>query len=475
MWQANSCHTLRDAVENHRRALAIARARAQALMTVLHEAEASFSAVEAASAQVQQALNDTLACTESAGLQVNESESGTKRPREEVATSQQVAGASSEANLEGVSAPPSTHVGSGAHACVAQYSAYPPSLTPSAPLSSVPSSTPPCSEPSAPPPPSAPPSAGVGMEANSSANSSANSEALPAQMDTRGSARAWLGALVREVNAAAAENASRVSFDGRMWHAKRSFCVSDTLPQGGAAIELHRLLPTKLAVVYAERATTKDAQALRATGSPPPGVSPEQAAKLLLSGACDERLVITGLRNMFMQSGVPAAMYYELISVPPNGLCVWLVLALLTARCDARRGHRTEPHVLTSGAVLDVLRTLHTGALSGDRILPEAIARIEGADSDASWDQISGERSHCGNIHDACEALAAGWGVHVPVLVLARHETRDAFSIAVIVYGDEDAPSIFGPRGGALVTYQAFNDSGPLLSHVDVLVSSAQA
>ena len=62
----------------------------------------------------------------------------------------------------------------------------------------------------------------------------------------------------------------------------------------------------------------------------------------------------------------------------------------------------------------------------------------------------------------------------MPVLILARHETLDAFSIAVIVYGDEDAPSIFGPHGGALVTYQASNDSGPLLSHVDMLVSSAQ-
>lgn len=452
MWQATSCQALRDAVENHRQALAIARARTQALMTVLHEAETSFSAVEAASGQVLQALNDTLACTESAGLQVNKPESGTKRPREEVATSQHEVGASSEALPEAAFPPPS--------------------LTPSAPLPSVPSSTPPRSEPSAPPPPSAPPSAGAGMEANSAASS----EALPAQMDTRGSAHVWLGALVSEVNAAArAETASRVPFGGRTWHGKRRFCVSDTLPQDGTAMELPRLLPTKLAVVHVEPVSTKDAQALRATGSPPPGVSPDQAAKLLLSGACDERLAITGLRNIFMQSGVPAAMSYELISVPPNGLCVWLVLALLTARRDARRGQRIEPHVLTSGAVLDVLRTLQAEALSADKILLEAIARIEGADRDASWDQISGERIHCGNIHDACEALAAGWGVHVPVLVLARHETLDAFSIAVIVYGDEGAPSIFGPHGGALVTYEASNDSGPLLSHVDMLVSSPQA
>jgi hypothetical protein len=103
-------------------------------MTVLHEAaEASFSAVEAASAQVQQALNDTLACTESTGLQVIESGSGTKRPREDVATSQHTEGASSETLLAGTSEPLS--------------------LTPSAPAPSVPSSTPPRSEPSAPPPP----------------------------------------------------------------------------------------------------------------------------------------------------------------------------------------------------------------------------------------------------------------------------------------------------------------------------------
>ena len=160
-WQATSYQTLRDALENHRQALTnhqqaltTARARVQALTTVLHEAEASFSAVEAASAQVQQALDDTLACTEPAALQVDEPEPDTKRPRETVVTSQHAAGASSEA--------------------VPEESSGPPSLTPSAPLPSVASSTPlpseqsalpsltpsvassapPRSEPSAPPPPS---------------------------------------------------------------------------------------------------------------------------------------------------------------------------------------------------------------------------------------------------------------------------------------------------------------------------------
>ena len=133
MWQAISYQALRDAVENHRQALATARVRAQALTTMLHEAVASFSAVEVATAQVQQALNDTLVCTESAGLQVNEPESGTKRLREDVATSQHAAGASSETLPEGASEPLS--------------------LTPSASVPSASSSAPPRSEPSTLPPP----------------------------------------------------------------------------------------------------------------------------------------------------------------------------------------------------------------------------------------------------------------------------------------------------------------------------------
>ena len=68
MWQATSYQALRDAAENHRQALATARACSQALTTVLHEAEASFSAVEVASAQVRQALNHFLAVDESAKL-----------------------------------------------------------------------------------------------------------------------------------------------------------------------------------------------------------------------------------------------------------------------------------------------------------------------------------------------------------------------------------------------------------------------
>ena len=364
--------------------------------------------------------------------------------RTEVATSRDGAGASSEVLSEAV---PEEGASSEVHS-EAEPSSTPPPTEPSAPL-----------PPPPPPPPSAQPSAGAGMEANTAASS----EALP-----------WSAKLVSKVKAAAeAETASRQTFDSRKWHVNRRFFVSDTLPQDGAAMVLSGPIPTELAVVRVESESTKDVQALRATGSPPPGMSEEQAIKFVMNGGCDERLAITGLRNMFMQSGVPAAMSYELIRVPPHGLCVWLVVALLTARRDARSG--TEPHVLTSGAVLDVLRMLQAGVLSADRILPETIAKIEGVDRNASWDQISGERTHCGNIHDACEALAAGWGVHVPVLILARHETLDAFSIAVIVYGDEGAPSIFGSHGGALVTYEALNGSVPLLSHVDMLVSSPQA
>ena len=114
---------------------------------------------QATSCPVQQAPNDSLACTESAGPQVNKLESGAKRTRGEVAASQHAADASSEALAEGAPEPPS--------------------LTPSAPLPPVSSSAPPHSEPSAPPLPSAPPSVGAGMEANLLASS----EALPAQME----------------------------------------------------------------------------------------------------------------------------------------------------------------------------------------------------------------------------------------------------------------------------------------------------
>ncbi len=133
MWQAITHKALRDAIENHRQAFATARVRAQALTTMLHEAVASFSAVEAATAQVQQALHDTLRCPESAGLQVNEPQSGTKRLREEVATSQHEAGASSETPPESASEPLSP--------------------TPSATVPSVSSSVPSRSEPSTLPPP----------------------------------------------------------------------------------------------------------------------------------------------------------------------------------------------------------------------------------------------------------------------------------------------------------------------------------
>ena len=463
MSQATCEQTLKDAVDKHRQAMATTRARVQAMMTALQEAEASFLAVEVASAQV-------LTMTEIESDQVESGTTGAKRPRQEVATSRDMA--SSQANSEVTSETPSTEVDARSQTHAPQLSASLLSL----PSSSLPPSAPPQLATPVPLPPSVPPSEApvppptsrgtVGM--SSETNVDVDSETLSAW----GHARAWLDSLVQAVSAAAAEYAPRVAFGGRTWHAKRTLCVSDTLPRDGASMEIPRLLPVELAVVHAEAGITKDTQALRATGSPPAGVSPDQAAKLLLSGACDERLAITGLRNMFMQSGVPAAMCYEMISIPPNGLCVWLVLALLTVRCDARREQRIEPRSLTSGVVLDALQTLHLEALARDRILPDAIARIGGADRDASWDQISGERTHCGNIHEACEALAAAWGVHVPVLVLARHESLDAFSIAALVYGEECAPSIFGTHGGALVTYEASNNGGPLLSHVDMLVSS---
>ena len=48
----------------------------------------------------------------------------------------------------------------------------------------------------------------------------------------------------------------------------------------------------------------------------------------------------------------------------------------------------------------------------------------------------------------------------------------NAFSVGVLIFGDASAPSVFGARGGAIVTYEASNSKGPLLSHVDALVPS---
>ena len=151
----------------------------------------------------------------------------------------------------------------------------------------------------------------------------------------------------------------RTSYDGRTWHERRTFVASDPLPEHDASAELPRLMPVTVAIVHAEDRKTKDAQALRATGSPPPGVSQDQAVRLLLSGVCDERQAFVGLRNMFMQSGVTAQMRYDLLPIPPNGLCVWLVAALLFARLEAKAAAREEPKALSTGQVLDALRMLH--------------------------------------------------------------------------------------------------------------------
>ena len=101
MSQVTCEQTLKDAVDKHRQAMATARARAQAMMTALQEAEASFLAVEVASAQV-------LTVTEIESDQVESGTTGAKRPRQEVATSRDMA--SSQANSEVTSETPSTEV-----------------------------------------------------------------------------------------------------------------------------------------------------------------------------------------------------------------------------------------------------------------------------------------------------------------------------------------------------------------------------
>ena len=83
-----------------------------------------------------------------------------------------------------------------------------------------------------------------------------------------------------------------------------------------------------------------------------------------------------------------------------------------------------------------------------------------------AWDQVDGDGRHYGQALDACELLAAHLNVYIPVLVLARLEDHSGFNIALLFVGDISAPNAFGPRGGAVVTY----DGGPRVTHVDLLV-----
>ena len=169
----------------------------------------------------------------------------------------------------------------------------------------------------------------------------------------------------------------------------------------------------------------------------------------------------TGMRNMFMQSGIPCALQLGIIALPAKGLCVWLMSALVAARHAARAARREEPRSLNSREVARELRRL-AGSLAHDECLSQTISKLESV-AECEWDQVDGDPIHYGQVQEASEALARHLHVHIPIFTLARHEDRDGFAVACSFVGDAAAPNAFGARGGALVTYEG----GPLLSHVD--------
>ena len=174
--------------------------------------------------------------------------------------------------------------------------------------------------------------------------------------------------------------------------------------------------------------------------------------------------VFTGMRNMFMQSGIPSALQLGIIALPTKGLCVWLMCALVSARYVARAARQEEPRSLNSREVVHELRQL-AGSLEHNECLSQTISKLESV-AVCEWDQIDGDPIHYGQVQEASEVLARHLHVHIPIFTLACHEDRDGFAIVCSFSGDPAAPNAFGSCGGALVTYEG----GPLLSHVDVLV-----
>jgi len=276
-------------------------------------------------------------------------------------------------------------------------------------------------------------------------------------------AHRWFRACIRSIRRAE-QDPARVPFAGRPWNQNRTFTASMYLPHDDVANDLPRLVPLQLATIRAEMTSTLDAKALRASSEPPPGLSEIKRVSWLMR-APDERQVFAGMRNMFMQSGVPAMLQLEMIVLPAQGLCVWLMCALVSARHAARAAFREEPTSLDSQEILSELRRLQD-AFGGDEYLLHTISKINGITNRRPWEELSGKQANYGQAHSACEALANLLNVHVPVFVLARHDDKERIEICCSFCGDASAPNAFGERGGAVVTYEG----GPLLSHVDVLV-----
>lgn len=328
-------------------------------------------------------------------------------------------------------------------------------------------------------------SVGSGSASSAAAPTTAGAVGPAAPPATVLTAASWLGEVVHATRNASVDP-KRAAFASRVWNPNRSFTPEATLLQGFPAGEPPTSWPLILAAIVAEPARTKDAEALRATSVAPTGSSRVQQTRWQWTANTDERQAIratarlssrartdafgawpqalAGMRNMFMQSGIPGALHLTMIVIPAMGLCVWLAIALIHARYAARAAQREEPRLLDTCGVLVELHQL-VEPFSSDACLAQTVCKLESVDARA-WDQVDGDGRHYGQALDACEVLAAHLNVYIPVFVLARLEDHSGFNIALLFVGDISAPNAFGPRGGAVVTY----DGGPRVTHVDLLV-----
>ena len=107
--------------------------------------------------------------------------------------------------------------------------------------------------------------------------------------------------------------------------------------------------------------------------------------------------------------------------------------------------------------------------------MTDAISKMEG--KDGLWSSVSGDEKHYMSVMDACETLAECMNVHIAVFILVVDEsaleesasaTIPGFKVFKQFCGDTRTESIFGPRGGAVITYMG--SSHMLLTHADLLV-----
>ena len=299
------------------------------------------------------------------------------------------------------------------------------------------------------------------------------------------SASGWLKQ-VREAVVAAVENPCHKRCAGRAWHQQRKLNVHPDIWNGDVEG------PVLLGVIEAEPQDTQDARALRASSTPPSHLSGSEKETWLRNNGGISRIsrkvkyfrivsnrtmyvvsprltpvasqVFEGLCNMFMQSGIVGILQLKLIEIPAQGMGVWLAVALLLARHMARQDHRSEPETLVIREVIENLQLLPAAS---DEFVA-AMNRLRYYETpNMSWDfACASGTGMYGSAYEACMELSAFLQVHIPMMVLGRHEDHQGFSISYSICGDPTLPSCFGEKNGFVLTYEG----GPALTHVDLLV-----